>query len=265
MGRQITGATNPVVLYVSGGNTQVIAYAARRYRIFGETLDIAVGNCLDRFARTLAISNDPAPGYNVELLARQGRHLVELPYAVKGMDCSFSGILAAVEGLVGRLRREAKEGEKKSRYDGDGGDGRQSGDGGDSGNGGNEGNDGTVWRDDATGKPITREDLCFSLQETVFAMLVEITERAMAHVGSGQVLIVGGVGSNARLQAMMGGMARERGGSVHATDERFCIDNGIMIAHAGLLAYATGFRTPLEHSTCTQRFRTDEVYVEWRD
>jgi N6-L-threonylcarbamoyladenine synthase len=63
---------------------------------------------------------------------------------------------------------------------------------------------------------------------------------------------------------MMGAMALERGGSVYATDERFCIDNGIMIAHAGLLAYETGFRTPLEESTCTQRFRTDEVLVKWR-
>lgn len=45
---------------------------------------------------------------------------------------------------------------------------------------------------------------------------------------------------------------------------RFCIDNGIMIAHAGLLAYRTGFRTSLEESTCTQRFRTDEVHVAWR-
>lgn len=40
----------------------------------------------------------------------------------------------------------------------------------------------------------TPADLCFSLQETVFAMLVEITERAMAHIGSKEVLIVGGVG-----------------------------------------------------------------------
>ncbi|CRK17555.1 hypothetical protein BN1723_017554, partial [Verticillium longisporum] len=108
-------------------------------------------------------------------------------------------------------------------------------------------------------------DLCFTLQETVFAMLVEITERAMAHVGSSQVLIVGGVGCNERLQEMMGLMARDRGGSVYATDERFCIDNGIMIAHAGLLAYNTGFRTPLEDSQCTQRFRTDEVHIKWRD
>ncbi|KAM7208795.1 o-sialoglyco protein endopeptidase [Naviculisporaceae sp. PSN 640] len=228
MGRAITGAQNPVVLYVSGGNTQVIAYAEQRYRIFGEALDIAVGNCLDRFARTLEISNDPAPGYNIEQLAKQGRKqvLLDLPYAVKGMDCSFSGILTRADELAAMMKQ------------------------------GKKGPD---------GEPFTPADLCYSLQETIFAMLVEITERAMAHVGSNQVLIVGGVGCNERLQEMMGAMAAERGGSVYATDERFCIDNGIMIAHAGLLAYETGFETPLEESTCTQRFRTDEVFVKWRD
>jgi N6-L-threonylcarbamoyladenine synthase len=226
MGRAITGAEDPVVLYVSGGNSQVIAYAEQRYRIFGETLDIAVGNCLDRFARTLRISNDPAPGYNIEQLAKQGgKMLLEMPYAVKGMDCSFSGILARADELAAQMFAAEEKGTAE----------------------------------------FTPADLCFSLQETVYAMLVEITERAMAHVGSNQVLIVGGVGSNERLQEMMAQMARERGGSVYATDERFCIDNGIMIAHAGLLAYETGFSTPLEESTCTQRFRTDEVFVKWRD
>ena len=230
MGREITGAQNPVVLYVSGGNTQVIAYACQRYRIFGEALDIAVGNCLDRFARTLKISNDPAPGYNIEQMAKQGRTLVDLPYTVKGMDCSFSGILASIDLLAEKLERDA---------------------------GG--------WKDEGSGEIITSEDLCFSLQETVYAMLVEITERAMAHVGSSQVLIVGGVGSNERLQEMMGIMAKDRKGSVFSTDERFCIDNGIMIAHAGLLAYRTGSTTDLKDSTCTQRYRTDEVLVKWRD
>lgn len=87
------------------------------------------------------------------------------------------------------------------------------------------------------GDVITPQDLCFSLQETVFAMLVEITERAMAHIGSKEVLIVGGVGcecmevchrvithkillGNERLQEMMGVMAHERGGQIFATDER---------------------------------------------
>lgn len=71
MGRQVTGAQNPVVLYVSGGNTQVIAYSRQCYRIFGETLDIAVGNCLDRFARVINLSNDPSPGYNIEQEAKK--------------------------------------------------------------------------------------------------------------------------------------------------------------------------------------------------
>ncbi|KAJ5613070.1 tRNA N6-adenosine threonylcarbamoyltransferase [Penicillium lagena] len=238
MGRLITGATNPVVLYVSGGNTQVIAYSSQRYRIFGETLDIAVGNCLDRFARTLHIPNDPAPGYNIEQLAKRGKRLVDLPYVVKGMDCSFSGILAAVDALAASLGLAGAEQAQKD--DGDADTKNEDGD-----------------------KP-TRADLCFSLQETIYSMLVEITERAMAHVGSKQVLVVGGVGSNLRLQEMMGVMARDRGGSVFATDERFCIDNGIMIAQAGMLAFREGLTTPLKESTCTQRFRTDEVFVKWR-
>ncbi|KKY14994.1 putative o-sialoglycoprotein endopeptidase [Phaeomoniella chlamydospora] len=274
MGRTITGATNPVVLYVSGGNTQVIAYSTQRYRIFGETLDIAVGNCLDRFARTLGIPNDPFPGYNIEQLAKKGKHFIELPYAVKGMDCSFSGILAYIDELAKRMHNGLltipdPDFEPPSSSS-----------------------------TDDTPAPLiclTKEDLCHSLQETVFAMLVEITERAMAHVGSSQVLVVGGVGSNERLQEMMGIMARDRNGNVYATDERFCIDNGIMIAHAGLLSFAndvhqaqnkvkqeeddgkedtgkwfdqgdiTAGTMDLKDSGVTQRYRTDDVWIRWRD
>ena len=228
----------------------MIAYASQRYRIFGEALDIAVGNCLDRFARTLAISNDPAPGYNIEQLAKGGKQLIELPYAVKGMDCSFSGILATIDAIAVREGLAGYEGDRAGKKD--------------STNGHSKSIPG-MRELPPLDEPITREDLCFSLQETVYAMLVEITERAMAHVGSAQVLIVGGVGSNERLQEMMGQMAAMRGGSVYATDERFCIDNGIMIAHAGLLAYTAGHRMAFEDSTCTQRYRTDEVWVRWRD
>ena len=89
---------------------QVIAYADRRYRIFGETIDVAVGNCLDRFARVLGLSNDPSPGYNIEQLAKKGHKLVELPYTVKGMDVSFSGLLTQIEDQVGmHHEREGKE------------------------------------------------------------------------------------------------------------------------------------------------------------
>ncbi|KAK3603832.1 hypothetical protein CHS0354_042838 [Potamilus streckersoni] len=219
MGRLITGADNPTVLYVSGGNTQVIAYLEHRYRIFGETIDIAVGNCLDRFARVLKLSNDPSPGYNIEQLAKKGKKFLELPYTVKGMDVSFSGLLSYIEEKAPGLIESGE---------------------------------------------YTPEDLCFSLQETVFAMLIEITERAMAHCGSDEVLIVGGVGCNQRLQEMMGIMTEERGAKLYATDDRFCIDNGAMIAQAGWEMFRTGQTTPLQETTCTQRFRTDEVEVTWR-
>lgn len=78
----------------------MIAYSQKRYRIFGETLDIAVGNCLDRFARIIGLSNDPSPGYNIEQMAKKGSKYIELPYVVKGMDVSFSGILTYIEDLV---------------------------------------------------------------------------------------------------------------------------------------------------------------------
>ena len=63
-------------------------------------MDIAVGNCLDRFARLIELSNDPSPGYNIEQMAKNGSKYFELPYVVKGMDVSFSGILTFVEELV---------------------------------------------------------------------------------------------------------------------------------------------------------------------
>ncbi|EKX49692.1 hypothetical protein GUITHDRAFT_157393 [Guillardia theta CCMP2712] len=219
MGRVVTGASDPVVLYVSGGNTQVISYSQDRYRIFGETIDIAVGNCLDRFARIVMLSNDPSPGFNIEQAAKKGSQFVELPYVVKGMDVSFAGILSNIEDI-------AKEKLEKEEC--------------------------------------TVEDLCFSLQETVFAMLVETTERAMAHCGNTEVLAVGGVGCNKRLHEMLSIMAEERGGRAFTTDDRYCIDNGAMIAYTGLLMFRNGHVTPLSEATCTQRFRTDEVLVNWR-
>ncbi len=220
MGRLITGADNPTVLYVSGGNTQVIAYAEQRYRIFGETIDIAVGNCLDRFARLLRLSNDPSPGYNIEQCAKEGKRFFPLPYVVKGMDVSFSGLLSYAEERAPALL--------------------------------------------ASGEA-TPADLCFSLQETVFAMLVETTERAMAHCGSGEVLLVGGVGCNLRLQEMMDVMCKERGARLCATDMRFCIDNGAMIAQAGWEMFRAGVRTEWADTAITQRYRTDDVLVKWRD
>ncbi|MFQ6068442.1 MAG: KEOPS complex N(6)-L-threonylcarbamoyladenine synthase Kae1 [Candidatus Bathyarchaeia archaeon] len=110
IGKLATGAKDPVTLYVSGGNTIVSAFDAGRYRVFGETLDIAVGNCLDVFAREAGLrQHEGMPfGAIVEKLASKGKRLVDLPYSVKGMDLSFSGLLTAAVRLLksGKYRLE---------------------------------------------------------------------------------------------------------------------------------------------------------------
>ena len=65
----------------------------------------------------------------------------------------------------------------------------------------------------------------------------------------------------------MGQMCKDRAdGRVHATDERFCIDNGVMIAQAGLLQFRMGDVVKnLDETVVTQKFRTDDVYVSWRE
>jgi universal protein Kae1 len=102
IGKLKTGATDPVTLYVSGGNTLVSAFESARYRVFGETLDIALGNCLDVFAREAGLKNKQGMplGATLELLAAKSKKLISLPYVVKGMDISLSGLLTAATTLL---------------------------------------------------------------------------------------------------------------------------------------------------------------------
>ncbi len=92
IGRLTSGLKDPVVVYVSGGNTQIISFSEARYRVFGECMDMGIGNALDKFGRSVGL--DFPQGPKIEQLARNGKW-VDLPYVVKGMDLSFSGILTA--------------------------------------------------------------------------------------------------------------------------------------------------------------------------
>jgi N6-L-threonylcarbamoyladenine synthase len=212
IGRKVAGCDDPALLYASGGNTQIIAYAGGKYRVFGETLDIGIGNMLDKFGRETGLAFPSGP--KIEKLAKDGGRLLDLPYSVKGMDVAFSGILTAAL----QLRK----------------------------------------------KGASMEDLCFSLQEICFAMLVEVTERAMAHVEKGEVLLGGGVVQNKRLQEMVAKMAEERGAKMYVPPGRLCIDNGAMIAWTGLLMHHSGTKMGIDDTEINQRFRTDEVEVTWR-
>ncbi len=204
---------DPVLLYTSGANTQVIAFAEGRYRVFGETLDIGIGNCLDKFGRTVGL--DFPCGPQIEKLASKGKRYLELPYSIKGMDIAFSGLLTAAEQYYKR----------------------------------NE----------------SVEDICYSIQETTFAALTEVTERAMAHTEKEEILLGGGVASNKRLRDMVKSMAHDRKADFFVPSKDLCIDNGAMIAWLGVLMYNSGIRMRIENSFIDQRFRTDMVDVSWRD
>jgi N6-L-threonylcarbamoyladenine synthase/protein kinase Bud32 len=211
IGRHLCEAKDLITLYVSGGNTQVIGFASGRYRVFGETQDIAIGNAIDTFIREATEKN--LGGKYFDDLAKSGSY-IELPYVVKGMDLSFSGILTAA---LQKYKKGAK-----------------------------------------------LEDLCHSFQETCYAMLTEVTERALAHTGKSEVLLTGGVAASQRLQDMLGIMCKERGARLFVCPKEFAGDNGAMIAWAGLLAYSNGQKpvTP-EKADFHQRWRTDEVEVRW--
>jgi universal protein Kae1 len=216
IGKLRTGAQNPVTLYASGGNTMVVAFEAGRYRVFGETLDIALGNCLDVFAREAGLHQKPGMPFGavVEKIALEGNRLIPLPYAVKGMDLSLSGLLTAATSML-----------KKGEY--------------------------------------RIEDLCYSLQETAFSMVTEVTERALAHTGKKELLLTGGVAANRRLQSMIKAVADEHDVKFDAVQTQFAIDNGAMIAWTGALAYRHGVATPVETSFVKLRWRVDEVEVPW--
>jgi len=98
-----TGFKDPLIVFVSGGNTIIAAYSDGRYRVFGETLDIALGNLLDAFAREAHLPHPGGP--RVEELAKKGERLLKLPYIVKGQDVSYSGLLTAAVKLLSEGHR----------------------------------------------------------------------------------------------------------------------------------------------------------------
>ncbi|TAL54151.1 MAG: bifunctional N(6)-L-threonylcarbamoyladenine synthase/serine/threonine protein kinase [Nanoarchaeota archaeon] len=207
IGKLRTKATDPVLLYASGANTQVIARQEGKYRILGESLDIGVGNFLDVFARDIDLGFPGGP--KVERLALKGKKYIELPYVVKGMDVSFGGILTNI-------------------------------------------------RQKAHSKKFSKEDLCYSAQETVFAMLIEISERAMAHAGKKELLLGGGVACNKRLQEMARIMCKERGAKSFCPENEFLVDNGAMIAWNGIVSYRKKLSTPLKKSEIRPYLRLED-------
>ncbi|MFP3347630.1 MAG: KEOPS complex N(6)-L-threonylcarbamoyladenine synthase Kae1 [Sulfolobaceae archaeon] len=215
IGRFTTKAEDPLILYLSGGNTIITVFVDGRYRVFGETLDIALGNMMDTFVREVGL----APPYvvngvhQIDICAEKSERYIKLPYVVKGQDMSYSGLLTAALKAV----RENK-----------------------------------------------LEDVCFSLRENAFDMLLEATERAIALTGKKEVLIVGGVAASVSLREKLRRLEEEWGITVKIVPPEYSGDNGAMIAYTGLLAAKSNVTVSVEESVVRPRWRIDKVDIPWR-
>ena len=209
LGKLLTGAKNPLVLLVSGGHTMLLALMMRRWRVFGETLDITLGQLLDQFGRYLGFAS-PC-GKQIESLAKKTSNYIPLPYVVKGNDVSFSGLLSATKSIVDKGKNDA----------------------------------------------------CFSLQETAFAMICEATERALAFTRKKELLIVGGVAANKRLSQMLKSVCKRQNCKFNVMPQNFTGDCGSQIAWTGLIESKTKGGSTIEDTFVRQSWRLDNVDVNY--
>jgi len=214
-GKLFTGCKDPVFIFVSGANTQLISHEGEKYRVIGECLSIAIGNAFDKFARSVGIGFPGGP--KIEQLAKKGKY-VELPYVVKGMDVEFSGIVTHCIGLFK--------------------------------------------------KGIPLEDLCYSLQETCFSMLIEVTERAISHTGKKETLLIGGVAANQRFIEMLECMCKSRGVKSFFCPLKYSGDNGVQIAAAALVQFSENynvfkFEDEIKNVDILPGWRIDDIETPW--
>jgi len=218
IGRLMCNIEDPLTLYVSGGNTIISAYESARYQIFGETLDISIGNMIDMIARDAGLAHPGGP--KIEKLAEKSNNYISLPYIVKGMDLSFSGMYTAARNLI-----------ESSEF----------------------------------GINFVLEDVAYSLQETSFSMLTEVTERALAHTKKSEVLLTGGVAANKRLQEMIKSICKDHSTRYEVVPLKFAGDNGAMIAWTGILRFKSEGGFNLSQTNINPKERMDNISIPWRN
>lgn len=210
LGKMLTGASDPLVLLVSGGHTMILAFLARQWRVFGETLDITLGQLIDQFGRSIGFAS-PC-GRDVERLALDATKYEPLPYTVRGNDVSFSGLLSAAKSAT---------------------------------------------------KSAGRQQICYSLQETAFAMIAETVERALSLTGKTEMMVVGGVAANRRLSEMLEQACERHCCSSFVVPIKYAGDCGSQIARTGMLESTVKGPARIEDTFVRQSWRLDSVVIDY--
>jgi len=216
LGKTILKCKDPLVIYTSGANTQIIAKDSGYYKILGETLDIGIGNLFDSFARDLGYGFPGGPILDKIYMDNKKRHYIDLPYSVKGMDLAFSGLLTATKKKIGKEKTE---------------------------------------------------DLIYSFMHTAYAMLLEVTDRALSYTKKKEVLVIGGVAASRALKEMLEKLCSQSNATLYIPPEIVCLDNGALIADLGLKHYIYSYGRKGGMRLCdtkiNPKFRTDQVKIDW--
>ena len=201
----MSGFKDPLYLNVTGVNSQVVALNKNKnYIIYGETEDIGLGNLLDFCARLLGFGFPGGP--KIESYAKLGENLFDLPYTLKGMNVSFAGLKSHIKQIIENFEEEFS---KKKNF--------------------------TIQNIKYTSKEKFICDLCFSIQENVFAQLLEVTLRAIYYTQKKSLVLVGGVAANKRFVEMTKTMCEQENLKYFSTPLSLCCDNGVMIAWSGFI------------------------------
>lgn len=216
IGKTILKCKDPLVIYTSGANTQIIAKDNGYYKILGETLDIGIGNLFDSFARDIGYGFPGGPVLDKIYMENKERHYIELPYSVKGMDLAFSGLQTAARKKI------------------------------------------------ATEK---KEDLVYSFMHTAYAMLLEVTDRALSYTKKKEVIVIGGVAASSALKEMLEKLCKQNKVKLYIPPAIVCLDNGLLIADLGVKHFIHTYKgkggMKLKETLINPKFRTDQVKIDW--
>ena len=256
LGKLLTGARNPLVLLVSGGHTMLLAFLDRQWRVFGETLDITLGQLLDQFGRALGLAS-PC-GRIIEEMAQQQDQQPGVSSAGRGNGTgdnyggSSSSSGKGTRRTARRRQQQQPQPQPQPRYvplpytv---------------------KGNDVSFSGLLSAAKSAAKSDkysACFSLQETAFAMIGEAVERALSFTGKRELMVVGGVAANKRLSAMLSDVCRRHSCRFFVVPLKYAGDCGSQICWTGLMESNVKRGAAMSDTFVTQSWRLDTVRVEY--
>ena len=216
--RLTAGVTYPyLLLLVSGGHCQILVVKdVGQFERLGTTIDDAAGEAFDKVAKMLNLGYPGGP--MIEKLADQGNeNRFSLPHPLQNsgdLNLSFSGLKTAVRKIIESYSPDGKV------------------------------EHAILPKQDVA-------DICACFQKTATECLIIKLEKAIKYFKTNypegnDLVVAGGVAANSYLRAALERLAKNNNLTFAAPPIRYCTDNGVMIAWAGLERFQKGLTNSLD-------------------